>query len=199
MIAGAAAWRKLAERIAARPEGLQTLIRVVAAARIGPPLPVKPADLQLALDTWNEHDLVHRLLRANDSQPRLCGRTLLAIESRGLHRPRFGTFEAWRAETGWSGPEMDEGLAWARAHPDVRAELPYSEADCCKQAWTMLSLELDEPRDEQERDGDRPTDGEKRAFNTSLNACMKVAAAAGWPWPKGIGLFVRAAEELGPA
>lgn len=196
VVRSARCWRVLRRRIGAHPEGGEALTRVVAAARVGPPLPVSRPDLRLALDTWSERDLV-RLLHANEHQPRLCGRILLAIESRGLFRPRFGTFEEWRADAGWDGEQMDEAIAWARASPSVPAELPNSEADCCVQAWRMLQMaEPDEAEGPEGGPADIPTAREKVAFNLLTTASMRIGAAAGWPWHECMELFARAADDL---
>lgn len=192
---GAKSWRILCRRIGQHPEGNLALERVVASARIGPPLPVSAPDLRNALETWSEHDLVQRLLHANECQHRLCGRILLAIETRGLFRPRFETFDEWREERGWSGEEIDAGLAWARANPGTPAEPPHSEADCCLQAWRLLQIA--EWRDEaDETADDQPSDQEKEESNLLTTACMRLGAAAGWPWHNSMELFARAMKDV---
>jgi len=191
--AGARSWTVLCRTIGAHPNGSKALAKVVAAARIGPPLPVSKPDLRDALETWSERDLNYRLLYANEAQPRLCGRILLAIESRGLFQPRSDTIALWRGETGWAGPAMDEAIAWARANPTVPAELPYSEVDCCLQAWRLLQVA--EYKGELNAD-DKPSDQEHELFGYSMTAHMRIGAAAGWPWYGCTELFARAMELL---
>ena len=203
MITGAAAWRAAARLAREVPDGEARLRAVVASRRVGPPLPVTREELATAMATWSLADLVARLLQANDGQPRLCARIMLAIESRGLYRPRFGTLDEWRDECGWAGKSYDQGLAWARSNPDTPAERPRSEADCCRGAWMLLRMAWEEPA-APEPGGERPTADDKRAFNTSLDACMLLGAATGRAWTGCLELVALAhpeyeRREVGPA